>query len=46
MVHRVTILLDGEIEKKLRLKQAKKIKQTSDAVSFSKIINEVLRESL
>ena len=46
MVRRVTILLEKEVEKKLRLLQANKIQKTSNSVSFSQIINEQLRKNL
>ena len=46
MSKRITLMLDDYLEKKLRGIQAKKIHSTASSVSFSKIINEVLRKSL
>lgn len=44
MPERVTIMLDDELIKKIRGKQAKKIKETASAVSFSSMVNELLRD--
>ena len=44
MVRRVSILLDDELDKKLRLKQAKLIQKSKNTVSFSKVLNDVLKE--
>ena len=46
MVKRVTIVLDADLDKKLRIIQAKEIQSTSGSVSYSRVINEVLRNSL
>ena len=46
MSERLTIVLNSDIAKKLRVLQAKKIKETSSSVSFSRIINEVLEKGL
>jgi hypothetical protein len=46
MVERVTIMLNDEIAKKLRLLQAKRLKESVSSVSFSRIINEVLEKGL
>ncbi|MCA9811363.1 MAG: hypothetical protein KC483_00680 [Nitrosarchaeum sp.] len=46
MAERITIMLDSEIAKKLRNLQAKKLKETSSSVSFSKIVNEILEKGL
>ena len=46
MTERITIVLDDDVIKNLRLIQAKKIKETTKAVSFSKVINEELKRSL
>lgn len=43
---RITLNLDDEVYKKLRLIQAIEIRKTSSNVSFSKIINKLLREKL
>jgi hypothetical protein len=46
MSKRVTIMLDGDLDKKMRLMQAKMIQTTTSSVSFSNVLNQVLRESL
>lgn len=46
MALRVTIVLDYEIAKKLRIIQAKQIKTATKSVSFSSIVNQQLRKSL
>ncbi len=43
---RITVMLDNDLDKKLRLKQAKIIAQTQSTCSFSKILNEVIRKAL
>ena len=46
MPKRVTIMLDEDLDKKLRLLQAKLIQSTTSSVSFSEVINETLRKNL
>ena len=46
MSERITIMLNSDIAKKLRILQAKKIKESSSTVSFSGIINDVLEKGL
>lgn len=46
MSKRVTIMLDSDLDKKMRMLQAKMIQNTSSSVSFSNVLNQVLRESL
>lgn len=46
MGRRVTIIIDDDLERKLRFKQAKLIRKSTRAISFSKIINEYLRKGL
>ena len=46
MSKRVTIMLDNDLDKKIRLLQAKKIQTTASSVSFSKVLNQVLRDSI
>ncbi len=46
MSQRITIVLDDDLQKKLHEMQAKKIKETAKAASFSSIVNEVVRTSL
>ena len=43
---RVTIMIDEDLDKKLRLRQAKVIQQEQSSCSFSKVLNETLRKSL
>lgn len=43
---RITIMLDGELDKKLRVKQAKEITRTNKTCSFSKILNQTVRKGL
>ena len=44
MGKRITIMLDEDVEKKLRQRQADEIKKTSASVSFSAVINQTLRK--
>ena len=46
MSKRVTIMLDDDLDKKIRLRQAKMIQQKQISYSYSKTLNEVLRKSL
>ena len=46
MSKRVTIMIDDDLDKKLRLRQAKMIQQNQTSFSYSKTLNEVLRKSL
>ncbi len=46
MVKRVTIMIDDDNDKKLRIMQAKVIQKEQTSHSFSKTINEVLRKAL
>jgi len=46
MSKRVTIMIDEDLDKKLRLRQAKMIQQKQSSYSYSKTLNEVLRKSL
>ena len=43
---RITIMLNKDLEKKLRLLQGKLIQKTRKNISFSKVINDVLGEGL
>ena len=43
---RVTIMIDEDLDKKIRIRQAKRIQQENSTCSFSKMLNEVLRKSL
>ena len=46
MGKRITIVLDEDLIKKLRDLQAKLIKESTESVSFSAVINELLRKNL
>ena len=46
MLRRVTITLDPIVESEIRSLQAKKITETNKSISFSNIINEVLKRGL
>lgn len=42
----VTIMFDDDLYKKLRALQSKEIRKTYRSVSFSKILNDVIRKDL
>ena len=46
MSKRVTIMIDDDLDKKLRLRQAKLIQQEQASYSYSKVLNESLRKIL
>ena len=46
MSKRITIILDNDLDKKLRVMQAKEIMKTTKSISFSKILNITIRKSL
>jgi predicted transcriptional regulator len=46
MGKRITIILDDDLVKKLHEIQAKQIKESSKSVSFSSVLNEIVRKSL
>lgn len=46
LIRRHTIVLDEDLEKKLRHLQADLIKKTDKSVSFSQVINETLKKGL
>ena len=46
MSKRVTMMVDDDIDKKLRIIQAKEISKTQSSVSFSRVINEMLRKKV
>jgi predicted CopG family antitoxin len=46
MSKRITIMIDEDIDKKLRQLQAKKIQATSESCSFSEILNDTLKKHL
>ena len=46
MSKRVTIMIDDDLDKKLRSRQAKMIMQEQSSCSYSKVLNEALRKVL
>jgi len=46
MSKRVTIMIDDDLDKKLRLRQAKMIQQEQTSYSYSRVLNETLRKVL
>ena len=46
MSQKVTIVIDGDLFKKLREKQGKEIQKKLKRVSFSKIVNYTLRKCI
>ncbi len=46
MSKRVTIMIDDDLDKKLRMRQAKLIQQEQSSYSYSKVLNETLRKVL
>ncbi len=46
MGKRVTIMIDDDLDKKLRLRQAKIIQQEQVSCSYSRIVNDTLRKVL
>jgi len=46
MGKRVTIMIDKDLDKKLRLRQAKIIQQEQASYSYSRIVNDTLRKVL
>ena len=46
MGKRITIVLDDDLVKKLRIIQAKKLTKSENSVSFSSVINQELRRTV
>ena len=46
MSRRITVMIDDENFKKLRILQSKLLKQTEASVSFSKVLNETISDCL
>ena len=44
MAKRITVMIDDENLKKLRNLQSKMIKESNESVSFSRVINKVLKK--
>ena len=46
MAKRITIMIDDDLDRKLRLLQAREIQSTTSSVSYSQIINQTLQKKL
>ena len=46
MTKRITVMIDDDVDRKLRLIQAKEIQNTTSSVSFSRVLNTALRNNL
>lgn len=46
MAKRVTIMISDDLDKKLRSLQVKEIIKNSKSVSYSKVLNDVVRKAL
>ena len=46
MTKRVTVMIEDDVAKKLRELQSKKLRTSNKSVSFSSVINEVLKKEL
>ncbi len=46
MAKRVTVMIDSELDKKLRVMQAKMIQKENKSISYSYVVNLLLQESL
>ena len=46
MARRVTIMIDDDLDKKLRSIQANAIQSTTSSMSYSRVINKTLRKKL
>ncbi len=44
MAKRVTIMIDEAVDKKVRLTQALRIKETNGSYSFSRVISDIMKE--
>lgn len=46
MAKRVTVMIADDLDKKLRMIQAKQIAKTSTSVSYSQVLNQALKKEL
>ena len=46
MARRVTIMIQDDLDKKIRAYQAKKIQKENSTYSYSKTVNELLRKAI
>ncbi|MGI0022940.1 MAG: hypothetical protein ACRD9Q_08785 [Nitrososphaeraceae archaeon] len=46
MVKRISVMIDEDLDKKLRLRQAKLIQTSNQSISFSQVLNSAVRSGL
>ena len=46
MVRRATIMIEDDLDKKIRSYQAKKMQKQNSTYSYSKAVNDIIRERL
>ena len=46
MAKRITIIIDDDVHKRLRNLQSKMIRESDGSVSFSRVINELVKKAL
>jgi len=46
MTKRITVMIEDDVDKKLRAKQAKYIQKNNASYSYSKVINDTLKQAL
>lgn len=46
MSRRVTIMIEGDLDKKIRLYQSKKIQKENSAYSYSRAVNDIIRKNI
>ena len=46
MPRRVTVMMEDDLDKKIRLFQAKKMQKENETYSYSKAVNDILRKAL
>ena len=46
MSKRITIMIDNELDKKIRVFQAKKMQKENTTYSYSKAINDILKKAI
>jgi len=44
MAKRITIMIDDDLDRKLRLKQSQQIKKSKKSVSYSRVVNQTRRK--
>lgn len=46
MSRRVTIMIEGDLDKKIRLYQSKKIQKENSTYSYSRVVNDIIRRNI